>query len=467
MNKPSILLISIDTLRVDHLSCYGYQRATTTNIDCLAEDGVRFMNAYSAAVWTPPAHASMLTGLYPSRHGVIDQNKLADSVPTLAQVLQQEGYQTCGFVNNSQVGELVGLDRGHDDFHEIWIGLSHNQYLKRVAHKLKSSLGYLDSGAAETNRRVTHWFDNSWDRQRPFYMFLHYLEPHNPLGAPHPFRNRFVETTQDIDQQKVRALAHNPLVYYTDDITVSRSENERLLALYDGEIAYIDHKIGEVVARLRALGVYDNTLIVLTADHGEHFGEHGHYSHVASLYEEIVHIPMCVKFPSSCNLQGVASTPVQHVDLFPTVLDILGTDYPGEHELPGKSLVPKDGKIQIEADRAVFAEWEGRIPHFIRDRKNGDEVHPPGSRRDLSQQLKMIRRGRWKYIMSSSGSDELYDIEADNCETTNLAKSQRDICSTLRAELILQLGAFGESPGENSYEMNDKIKEHLKALGYL
>ena len=154
MQQPNIILISVDTLRADHLSCYGYHRATTPNIDALGDQGVIFTKAYSTAVWTPPAHASMLTGLYPSQHNVIHQNRLREDIPTIAELLQERGYQTAGFVNNSQVGKLVGFDRGHDDFFEVWQGLSERQVIKRAQQKVQELAGYSDHGAATTNKLV-------------------------------------------------------------------------------------------------------------------------------------------------------------------------------------------------------------------------------------------------------------------------------------------------------------------------
>ncbi len=176
-SRPNILLISIDTLRADHLSCYGYWRRTSPALDALAADGTRYANAYTNAGWTPPAHASMLTGLFPSQHGVIDTRRLPDAIPTLAAMLASHGYRTVGIVNNSQVGALVGLDRGHDTFHEVWKGHpSHNpigrgaRYLHR---QLRGWLGLNDHGAARTNHLAMRWLTTQATADKPFYMFLH------------------------------------------------------------------------------------------------------------------------------------------------------------------------------------------------------------------------------------------------------------------------------------------------------
>ncbi len=242
LKYPNILLISIDTLRADHLSCYGYHRQTTPNIDRIASEGVRFTNAYSTAVWTPPAHASMLTGLYPSQHGVVDKNKLNKDFPTIAEVLSKCDYQTVGFVNNPQVGEYVGLDRGHQEFFEVWKGITSKNMVVRGSNyffrKWLELLGIDDKGAKKTNTLVKSWFKSRNSCATPFYMFVHYIEPHNPIMAPRLYKKKFIKSgsTQNIDLEKLREVAHNPLVCFTDNIKLNQAENEYLVSLYDGEI---------------------------------------------------------------------------------------------------------------------------------------------------------------------------------------------------------------------------------------
>src|SRR5574340_908401 len=187
----NVILISLDTVRAAHLSCYGYGKRTTPNIDALAGEGTVFLQNYSTGVWTPPGHASMLTGLYVSEHGVYGARRLAEGVPTIAEVLKRHGYRTAGFVNNSQVGELVGFEKGHDKFMEVWKGIETDSLVERaisgLLRKTKEALGQTDMGAAQTNREFTDWI-NSANGPEPFYAFLHYIEPHNPLNPPQPFR---------------------------------------------------------------------------------------------------------------------------------------------------------------------------------------------------------------------------------------------------------------------------------------
>ena len=326
--KPNIILISLDTLRADHVSCYGYDRLTTPNIDRLASEGTRYLHAYSTAVWTPPAHASMLTGLYPSQHGVVHQKKLAAETLTIAELLQQNGYQTAGFVNNSQVGELVGLQKGHEDFYEIWRGLNREQLARRAWRKAKEELRYSDNGAAETNRLIKNWLTKKNKAGKPFYLFVHYIDAHNPLKAPRPFANRFFDAAlqKRVNTKKIWNIADNPLLCYSDDLQLSAEEKDALRAIYDEEICYLDHRLGQLFHWLKQHGYLDDTLLLLTADHGEHLGEHEHYSHVASVYEPVVHIPMILRYPGVLPPNAEVEKFVQLTDVLPLLLSAAGVE---------------------------------------------------------------------------------------------------------------------------------------------
>ena len=181
MKKPNIVLISIDTLRADHVSCYGYERKTTPCLDQLAEEGILFENSYSTGVWTPPGHGSMLTGLHPCQHGATGKNRLRKSVPTLAEILQNNGYRTVGLINNPQVGELVGFDRGHEIFCEVWRGVRARTVIDRgvrfIHRKALSALHRLDKGAKKTTDLAIKWLGENAKSGYPFYLFIHFIEP--------------------------------------------------------------------------------------------------------------------------------------------------------------------------------------------------------------------------------------------------------------------------------------------------
>ncbi len=462
---PNILLISIDTLRADHLSCYGYHRPTTPNIDGLAAEGIIYRRNYSTGVWTPPGHASMLTGLYVAEHGVYGERRLAAEIPTIATVLKENGYQTAGFVNNSQVGELVGFHKGHDLFVEVWKGVRSRTLVERIIRgglaRARKYLGYEDMGAKRTNRLFHEWID-SIDKSKPFYCFLHYIEPHNPLSPPRTFRRRFLGRYREIDHRKVSKVAHNPLICYVEDIDLNDNEVSCLKDLYDGEISYTDSLVGEILSFLRARGLYDNTMIVITSDHGEHFGEHGHWSHVASLHREVLHVPLVIKYPSGTVEPGEVDGYTQLVDIFPTIMGVAGVSGEDTAGGSGVDLLNRERKYHDH----VFAEWEGRVPYFIAER-----TAKGGNAADLEKiktGLTMIQDGRYKYVSAANGDEKFYDLSSGEeivLDKSSLSSGElRSLRERLTEYRTLMSKAEEDAPCTT---VDDEIARNLKSLGYM
>lgn len=461
------MLISIDTLRADHLSCYGYHKMTTPNLDRIGDEGVVFENAYSTAAWTPPAHASMLTGLYPSSHGVVDNNRLSKTIPTLAEVLLKSGYKTAGFVNNSQVGELVGFERGHETFVEVWKGTSGMSIARRGMNYLVRNsmelMGINDHGAERTNQLAQRWIREN--KGNPFYMFIHYIEPHNPINAPHPFKNKYWDNknNQNIDKEKLYLVAHNPLICFTNHIRLNEDEIIALKALYDGEVSYLDHKIGELIEFLKRNHTYDQTLIIITADHGEHFGEHGLYSHVASLYEPILHIPLIIKYPEWIDKRARISELAQLIDIYPTVVEALDLDQRFLKGVQGTSLFETNKTAKYHD--CIIAEWEGRIPDFVLKRMKHSDGDPIVDK--FREPMAMIREGHYKYILNSKGRDELYDLDNDKREVNNISEKKNEIRKRLREELTQWQSLNNRVDYEKQSRLDEATKKNLKNLGYM
>ncbi len=467
MKRPNVILISIDTLRADHLSCYGYDKPTTPNIDRLAAEGTIFRENYSTGVWTPPGHASMLTGLYVSEHGVYDTRRLADDVPTIAEVLKRHGYRTAGFVNNSQVGELVGFDRGHDRFVEVWKGIETNSLVERAVsgliRKTKEALGHRDMCAARTNREFTAWSGNGTGSQKPFYAFLHYIEPHNPLNPPEPYKGKHLKDAalRNIDMAKVKKAAHNPLICFVEDLGLNSDEIAYLVALYDGEIEYTDSKIGEIISFLKDKGLYDDTMIIVTADHGEHFGEHGLWSHVASLYREVLKVPLIIKYPKGAGYTKEVNEYTQLVDIFPTAMEIAGISEKEEIKTSGVSLV-HNGRNRYH--EYVFAEWEGRVPSFIQNKALESRKSVDLER--FKVQMSMIQDRRHKYVWKSDGVEELYDILSSKEELRPI-ESEKELADRLRNELMNRKIKPETTVNNDQQKLDREVEKNLKALGYL
>jgi len=467
LKRPNVLLISIDTLRADHLSCYGYHKMTTPNIDRIGDEGVIFENAYSTAAWTPPAHASMLTGLYPSRHGVVDNNRLNKNIPTLSEVLLTSGYKTAGFVNNSQVGELVGLEKGHETFVEVWKGTGGmsivNRGMNYLVRNTKELMGINDHGAERTNQLAQRWIREK--KGNSFYMFIHYIEPHNPINAPHPFKNKYWanKNSRSIDKKKLYLVAHNPLFCFTKNIRLNEEEIIALKALYDGEVSYLDHKIGELIEFLKRNHTYDNTLIIVTADHGEHFGEHDLYSHVASLYEPILHIPLIIKYPEWIHKRARISELAQLIDIYPTVIEALDLDPRFLKGVQGTSLFETNKTAKYHD--YIIAEWEGRIPDFVMKRmknSDGDSIVDK-----FREPMSMIREGRYKYILNSKGREELYDLDNDKREVNNISEKKNEIRKRLREKLTQWQSLNNRVDYEKQSRLDEATKKNLKNLGYM
>ena len=465
--KPNIILISIDTLRADHLSCYGYNRPTTPSIDKLAAEGTIYRQNYSTGVWTPPGHASMLTGLYVSEHGVYGERRLAEELPTIATVLKGNGYQTSGFVNNSQVGELVGFDKGHDLFVEVWKGVQSRTLLERIIRggstRIRKYLGYEDMGAKRTNLLFSDWI-NGIDKDKPFYSFLHYIESHNPLSPPVPFRKQFLRKYRGIDKNKVQKVAHNPLICYVEDINLNDNEVSYIKDLYDGEIAYTDSIVGEIVSMLKNNNVYDNTMIVITSDHGEHFGEYGHWSHVASLHKEVLHVPLIIKYPEGIDYLKEVDEYTQLVDIFPTIMNVVDVSEDKLINVSGLNLLPFK-KNHNKYHECVFAEWEGRVPYFIADRTG--KIENKFDLETIKNRMIMIQNKKYKYISSSSGDEEFYDITEGKEVLLNKSSLSGGALKSLKDRLSEYKTLISVAEEDSPYTVDDEIAKNLKSLGYM
>ena len=302
----NVVLISIDTCRADHLSCYGFKRNTTPHIDAVAREGVLFQQALTPVPLTTPAHSSVFTGTYPPTHGIHLNNgvALAASNTTLAEVLRDAGFETGAFVSGFPLDPQFGLNQGF------------GTYDAKFTKTSESSPNYSERSAEEVSRPALAWLDQH--RGNPFFLFVHYFDAHVPYDPPEPYRSS-----------------------YADDP-------------YAGEIAYLDGWIGQVVDKLRQLDVYDNTLLIIMGDHGESLGDHGEASHGFFVYQATVRVPLIIRAPHGVTgrrLEGRVSL----VDLMPTILDLAGLKTP--ERVQGTSLRSGlEGRQAREAARPLYCE---------------------------------------------------------------------------------------------------------------
>ena len=358
---PNVALLVADNLRADHLGCYGYERPITPNLDRLSGEGVRFSRVVSTSNYTPPPHATLLTGNYPSRTGVVDGHRaLPEANVTLAEMLADRGYATIGVVSNLQVAAMFGYGQGFDVYDDsvvdmrapiVWLtqtpgfalirGLGVSQFSLRAL--VIDRLGWISSiSAARTNKRVFHYLDQA--QGRPWFLFVNYIDPHFPWSPPQGFEGEAIlegETLRDRDDEVVLNQVFANVLHDDGHALSSEFDAEDLqyyVARYDREIEYLDSEIQRLVARLAESGELDRTIFVVTADHGEHFGEHGLLYHHNSFYEELVMVPLIMRYPDVLAAGTAVERVVSLVDVPATILEMVGIDPP--NPIHGTSLLP-------------------------------------------------------------------------------------------------------------------------------
>ena len=436
-DRPNLVLVTIDTLRADHCSCYGYERQTTPYLDHLAESGVLFDAAYAPTAVTGPTHATLFTGLYPFVHGVVRNGLVADDTrPTLAEVLRAEGYVTAGFVSSYVVSGRFGFARGFDHFDDDFEGAEPTFYAREwEGEKIE---GQFDRRAADTNARVLDWLATTV-RQKPFFLWVHYFDPHQPYVPPPPYDSKFLDRNDPAPKQ-------------------------RDIARYDGEILYTDTELQRLVAAVERAAPADRTLLVVTSDHGEGLMDHGWPGHGPLLYEEDVRVPLLVRWPGRFRA-GRVERPVALLDLMPTLLELF--DVPqDEMFLQGRSLVPLLDGAQPGADappvyvqrRAYESKQLSQHAYATGDEQVSLEI--------LGDKF-AVRRGRWKYIEArEEATRELYDMELDPRERHDLSDERPQVVDELSRIIALWLTEQLDLATTLSQNISPEDLRRLRAIGY-
>ncbi len=324
--KEIVALILVDAMRADHLGSYGYAKPTTPFLDKLAAQGTRFTQAYVNAPWTRPSTTSFLTGLNASRHRTETENaKLPADVMTIAQRFKKAGYTTAGFTANGNGGSLAGLEKGFDVFED-----PSKTYLKAMRGPTYCCNG-LPSGEFLT-KRVLMWLEKSTAKK--IFLFIFYVDPHDPYGAPPEFEKMFLGDFKGTPKRHALWESHNDY---------SAEERFSLMALYDAGIRFADTSIGQLFEGLNKLGLSDKINVLLSADHGEGFGEHGFYLHAHQFWNEVIHVPL-IAYGSKFSSTKVDDRLTQAIDASATLLDVAGILDPA---LPGHSLL-KSAKAEVK-----------------------------------------------------------------------------------------------------------------------
>ncbi len=459
---PNILLLVLDCVRADGLGVYGNPRPVTPRLDALAGESRIYTQARSAAVWTLESHASLFTGLHPRQHGVDVEHRFLDpALPTLAETLGGLGYQTAAFSTNAWVGPHFGLDRGFQHFSALWRlfpGMGRRPFPWWEKALRKGLLERHDKGARKLNSYVRRWWGRQRDPARPFFLFGLFLDAHLPYRPPRGYAERLLPAP-------ALAAAHganqDAWAYMAGETAMSEDDFAGLRGLYDAEISYVDEQVGELLDFLAAAGGLENTVVIVTADHGENIGDHGLMDHQYCVYDTLAHVPLLIHYPAAFPT-GEDDALVQHTDLFPTLLDQTGAPDASRPALPGRSLCPpppaprhsQPGVIQYSAaHRHRFAR---RHPGFDPASKGYDRTFDAIIQRD------------YKLIRSSHGQHELYDLSDDPSEGIDLAGVRPDLVATFGAALDAWLEAHPPFGGAGTApELDQDLAAHLRGLGYL
>jgi arylsulfatase A-like enzyme len=432
----NVLLITIDCLRPDHTSAYGYERLTTPHLDDLASEGVRFTQAISQGPCTRVSFAAMFSSTYPAMLGGF--LRLSPQRTVLAEILRQAGYCTVAVGSNPYLSPLYGYDKGFETFDDSlvpWVQPHQHRLLKHLNRCFiiaRRWLPYLPASAL-TAKAVR--FLRCHPVARPWFLWLHYMDVHDPYRPPRRHAARFRSARRP--KLSDRALWQKAL---SQPEEISENERQHLIDLYDAEISFADEQIGRLLTQLRRLGSDDSTLIIVTADHGEEFGEHDQFSHRFKLYDELLRVPLIMHLPARLPAGRVVTAQVRLLDLLPTILDLLDLDG-GPFE--GASLLPLvEG--HDEAPRTAISETQ------------------------LETGLYAIRQDDWKLILDvHTGAVELYNLRRDARETINCADAAPLMASKLEAQLRGHLQRIEASPSSQTDEVNHFTLDRLRALGYV
>ncbi|MDX2031505.1 MAG: sulfatase [Blastocatellia bacterium] len=412
-DSPNVLVIVLDTVRAQNLSLYGYARGTTPQLERFATRGVVFDRAITTAPWTTPSHAGIFTGRAPHEVSAGWERPLDDAHPTLAEELRARGYATAGFVANTiNCGYESGLDRGflhYEDYNANLAELAISASIGRAllhADPLRQWTGQHEfvtrKSAADVNESFLAWL--SRPRAGPFFAFLNYFDAHEPYLPPPPFDRRFGAPAKRSGKVTHRLR----MAWRSDREKIGAEDNHAELAAYDGAIAYLDEQLGALFTELDRRDLLQKTLVIVTSDHGEAFGEHGRYAHGEDLYLTSIHVPLLIVLPGVVPAGVRVAPPVSLRDLPATIMDLLGVS---AHAFPGESLALRWQRPWLPP-APVFSEVD--IAPIM------PQKFPAGARAVMRSMIV----GNYQYIKNVDATEEVYDILRDPGERNDLHTSR-------------------------------------------
>ncbi len=458
--QPNLVIVVLDTVRADHLSLYGYPRRTTPHIEALAHDSVVYTNAIAPSDMTLSSHGSLFTGLYAGWHGAHCRppsasygSSLNRDVHTLAEILAGKSYSTTGVSANLYLRENFGLQKGFQAFRiprPVPILSAESWYLLRrsmrrgLTHFVDTAqFDRLFARSEDVNRVAFGLMDEDKLNRGPFFLFMNYMDAHFPYVPPSPFDSLFPGKLRSLTQDDLTAIQESVI----RGATMTEDDHEHFMSQYDGGIAYDDAHVGQVVRWLKRRGLYDNTMIVVASDHGEQFGEKNLVLHANSIYQNLLHVALVVKYPKSART-GVVNDPVSLVDVAPTALAALG--YPVPKQMQGRDLLAP-GPL---SPRQLYGE-SYPCPALHRS-----DCPPEGCL------TRAVFSWPFKYTASSNGRREFFNLATDPGEDHNAVASQPDAAKELGAELGRWTKTIPATSAQRS-NVGGEALQQLKSLGYV
>lgn len=475
VTRPNVLWIVLDTVRAARMSNYGYERSTTPFLEKWADRSIRFERCMADGMWTLPSHASMLTGLSPREHGAgYSYAWLDDEFTSIAEILRDAGYETALLSNNPWISQVTNVDQGFN----LCVPIIHLRHMSDFSlEHLVEKLGWIpplpwfdtDLGASLTGREVARWLDRHGDNGSPVFLFINYYEAHAPYVVPRRYRRMFMRPEQVRRSYALRLRAHGDLPNalaieydFNRESSIDSGDIDVLRRQYDAAIRYLDDRVAEVIGMFAERDMLENTLVILTSDHGEHLGTHGMWGHNFFTYDDLIHVPLIVREPGRTKGSSCA-TPVQLSDIATSVIAAtLGrpalTAETRSEDVLGLASAPPANRITFSQYSAVGAATE----KIIRER-GGPEL--------LTVLVPQIAThdGRFKLMTSARGALELYDVIEDPGERRNLAGTHRAIAGRLGGELDQWLRSVPrrEKPADQAPAFDDDTIRTLRGLGYL
>lgn len=419
----NIILISIDTLRADHLGCYKYERNTSPAVDEFREDAVLFRRCTAQSTSTLASHASMFTSLIPSHHRAYftRSQPLPDNLQTMAEFLRQENYRTISFNDGGQISAKFGMDQGFEIYESLPAKKPAEMTFKRIVNK------------------AIKWIDGHFQPGEKFFLFLHTYETHHPYTPGKKYLERFESgyngnLPRHISVELIKQINNG-------EVTINEEDKKHIVNTYDAEIRAMDESFGRFMRFLKERKLYDNTLVIFTSDHGEEFGEHGIWAtHSHALFNEQLHVPLIMKLPASRFASRKVNHLVRSIDIFPTVMDFLGENIPGYVE--GISLLPLIKGVKSD------------VNIFTISQRDMQKTYP--------REYWSIIKGKWKLY-----NKKLYNLLKDPGELQDVADSNIKVKTRLESIAVHFLKRIKWQHSTKRVKLDEKTKKKLKTLGYV